>query len=64
MSKKVIKHWHWVKVKDKGVCPFCGTCLVNLTFIRGVCPKKGCFYMQGQAFLTPRQVKRYKDILV
>lgn len=64
MKKKTIKSWRWLKIKPNGVCPFCGTKLHDSLFLSDACPKKGCFYMWGQAFLSPRQARRYKKILV
>ena len=63
MRKKVLKQWYWVQIKDYNKCPICNSPLAGC-HIGEYCSKKGCCYVDGMAFLTSVQAKKYKDILL
>lgn len=55
-------HLYWIKVhpKDVTLCPLCNTPLSGC-HIGEFCPTKKCPYVDGVAWLTPAQVKKFKD---
>ena len=56
------KHLYWCNVnpKDPNLCPLCDSPLKGC-HIGEYCGNKGCPYVDGVAWLTKQQVKKYGD---
>jgi hypothetical protein len=63
--KKIKKKLYWIKdnEKDSSLCPLCSSKL-DSCHIGCFCSKPKCPYVDGGAFLTDNQAKKYRKHII